>query len=82
MPKDEPVGETGLTEQRVLSGAWEKRRVYGIWKKGQAAQENYKDVIKLCKEKIKRAKAQLEFNLATVVQDNKNVFINTITKEG
>ncbi len=51
----------------------EKKRVYGLWKKGQATQEDYKDVVRLCREKIRRAKAQLELNLATVIKDNKNV---------
>ncbi|KAK4822047.1 hypothetical protein QYF61_008856 [Mycteria americana] len=45
-----------------------KRRVYDLWKKGQATQEDYKDV------KIRRAKAQLELNLATAVKDNKKYF--------
>ncbi|KAK4827745.1 LOW QUALITY PROTEIN: hypothetical protein QYF61_021216 [Mycteria americana] len=42
-----------------------KSRVYGLWKKGQATQEDYRDVVRLCREKIRRAKAQLELNLAT-----------------
>ena len=47
-----------------------KRRVYELWKKGQATQEDYKDVMRFCREKIRRAKAQLELNLATAVKDN------------
>lgn len=42
---------------------------------GQATQENYKVVMKLCKEKIRRAKVQLKPNLATIVQDNKKMFV-------
>lgn len=34
-------------------------KVYDLWKKGQATQEDYKYVAKLCREKIKRYKAQL-----------------------
>ncbi|GAB0210066.1 hypothetical protein GRJ2_003472400 [Grus japonensis] len=59
-----------------------KRRVYGLWKKGQATQEDYKDVMRLCREKIRKAKAQLELNLATAVKDNKNVSINTLATKG
>ncbi|KAK1212035.1 LIN1 transcriptase, partial [Pygoscelis papua] len=51
-----------------------KRRVYDLWKKGQATQEDYKDVVRLCREKIRRAKAQLELNLATAAKDNKKCF--------
>ena len=36
-----------------------KKRVYDLWKKRQATQENYKDIVRLCREKIRRAKAQL-----------------------
>ncbi|GAB0204739.1 hypothetical protein GRJ2_002939500 [Grus japonensis] len=54
VPKDEPVGKkTGLAEQRALAGTQEKNgRVQGPWKKEQATQEDYKDVVRLCTEKI------------------------------
>lgn len=42
-----------------------KRKVCDLWKEGQATQEDYVDVVKLC-----RAKAQLKFNLVTAVKDN------------
>ncbi|KAK4825642.1 hypothetical protein QYF61_001427 [Mycteria americana] len=51
-----------------------KRRVYDLWKKGQATQEDYKGVARLCREKIRRAKAELDLNLAAAVKDNKNFF--------
>ncbi|KAK4831158.1 hypothetical protein QYF61_015628 [Mycteria americana] len=56
-----------------------KRRVYDLWKKGQATQEDYKDVMRLGREKIRRAKAQLELNLATAMQDNKKCFYKYIS---
>ena len=34
-----------------------KKTVYDFWKKRQATQEGYKDVMRLCREKIRRAKA-------------------------
>ncbi|KAK4812034.1 hypothetical protein QYF61_026172 [Mycteria americana] len=75
VPKDKPAGKkTGLAEQRALAGTQEKRRVYDLWKKGQATQEDYKDAMRLYREKIRRAKAQLEPNLATAVKDNKKCF--------
>jgi len=36
----------------------------------QTTQEDYKDVVRFCREKIRRAKAQLECKLATAVKDN------------
>lgn len=37
----------------------------------QVAWENYKDALGSYKEKIRRAKTQLEFDLAATVKDNK-----------
>ncbi|KAK4814697.1 LOW QUALITY PROTEIN: hypothetical protein QYF61_025523 [Mycteria americana] len=48
-----------------------KRRHDDLWKKGQATQEDYKDVVRLCREKIRRAKAQLELNLATAISNKR-----------
>lgn len=36
----------------------------------QATQEGYKDVVRSCKEKIRKAKAQIEVNLSTAGKDN------------
>ncbi|KAK4827718.1 LOW QUALITY PROTEIN: hypothetical protein QYF61_021018 [Mycteria americana] len=58
-----------------------KRRVYNLWKKGQATQEDYKGVARLCREKIRRAKAELELNLATAVKDNKKNFFKYISSK-
>ncbi|KAK4830698.1 LOW QUALITY PROTEIN: hypothetical protein QYF61_012867 [Mycteria americana] len=58
-----------------------KRRVYNLWKKGEATQEDYKDVVRLCREKIRRAKAQLDLNLATAIKDNKKCFYNYISNK-
>jgi len=50
-----------------------KRRVYDLWKKEQATWEDNKDV-RLCTEKIRKAKAHVELNLSTSVKDNKKCF--------
>ncbi|GAB0204509.1 mitochondrial enolase superfamily member 1 [Grus japonensis] len=62
-------------------GLREKRRVYHSWKKGQATHEEYKDLVRSCRDKIRKAKAQLEFNLATVVRDNKKCFYKYINNK-
>lgn len=49
-------------------------------RKGQATQEVYKDVIRSCGQKTRKVKAQLEFNLATVVKDN-NCFYKRVNKK-
>ena len=48
-----------------------KRRVYHLRKKGQATQEEYRDLVRSYREEIRKAKPQLELRLATVVRDNK-----------
>ncbi|KAK4811106.1 hypothetical protein QYF61_016392 [Mycteria americana] len=78
-------------EQAVPRPAWltrelwlelrKKRRVYDLWKKGQATQEDYKGVARLCREKIRRAKAELELNLAAAVKDNKKHFFKYISSQ-
>ncbi|KAK4823211.1 hypothetical protein QYF61_027358 [Mycteria americana] len=58
-----------------------KRRVYDLWKKGRATQEDYKGVARLCREKIRRAKAELELNLAAAIKDNKKHFFKYISSK-
>ncbi|KAK4810452.1 hypothetical protein QYF61_004232 [Mycteria americana] len=48
---------------------------------GQATQEDYKGVARLCREKIRRAKAELELNLAAAVKDNKKHFFKYISSK-
>ena len=51
----------------------EKKRIYVLWKKEWATQKEYKDVVKMCREKIRKVKAQLELNLAAGVKRNKKL---------
>ncbi|KAK4812452.1 hypothetical protein QYF61_024853 [Mycteria americana] len=70
-----------FTNREGLLDLRKKRRVYDLWKKGQASQEDYKGVAWLCREKIRRAKAELELNLATAVKDNKKYFFKYISSK-
>ncbi|KAK4817282.1 hypothetical protein QYF61_007840 [Mycteria americana] len=58
-----------------------KRRVYDLWKKGRATQEDYKGVARLCREKTRRAKAELELSLAAAIKDNKKHFFKYISSK-
>jgi len=79
VPQGEPARKTtDLAEQGALAGTRVKnRRVYHLWKKGQATQKEYKGLVRLCREEIRKAKAQLEIRLATVARDNKKMFLQT-----
>lgn len=59
----------------------EKKRIYDLWKKGQAIQEDYKDVGSLCRKKIRRTKDELEFNLPAAIKDNKTCFYQYISNK-
>ena len=75
MPQDEPAGKmTGLAEQGVLVGTQKKRRIFHLSKKGQVTQGEYRGLVRSYRDKISKAKAQLELRLATVVRDNKKYF--------
>ncbi|PKU36355.1 rna-directed dna polymerase from mobile element jockey-like [Limosa lapponica baueri] len=67
--------------KQLLMGLRKKRRVYHLWKKGQATQEEYRHLVRLYREKIRKAKAQLELNLATNIRDNKKCFYKYINKK-
>jgi len=64
-----------------LLGLRKKRRVYRLWKKGQATQEESRGLVRSCREEIRKAKAHLEFTLATVVKDKKNSFYKYINNK-
>ena len=51
-----------------------KKRVCVLWKKGQATWEDYKEVAKVCREEVRKEKAQLELRLATAVKEKKKSF--------
>ncbi|KAM9590842.1 uncharacterized protein ACIBXB_005891 [Morphnus guianensis] len=60
--------------RELLLGVKKKRRVYHLWKKGRVTWEEYRDLVRSCREEIRKAKAQLELNLAAIVRENKNCF--------
>jgi len=58
-----------------------KRKVYGLWKNGQATYEDYRYVVKLCKERIRKAKAKLGLNSATKVKESIKCFCKYINSK-
>jgi len=67
--------EGGKEGKKFLLGLRKKRRVYHLWKKGQVTQEEYRGLVRSCREEIRKAKAHLELRLTTVVRDNKKMFL-------
>ena len=55
--------------QDLLVKLKSKREMHGQWKQGQVSQEEYRDAAWLCRDGVRKAKVQLELNLA---RDAKN----------
>ena len=62
----------------LFGGHQEKSRIYLLWKEGWTTRGKYKEVVRMCKDKIRTAKAQLELNLAVGVKENKTFFYKYI----
>ncbi|GAB0180024.1 hypothetical protein GRJ2_000467700 [Grus japonensis] len=69
-----------LNRDLLLELRW-KKKVYACWKQGQAMWEDYRDAARLCREKIRAAKAQLELKLASTVGDNKKGFFKYVNNK-
>jgi len=58
-----------------------KTQVYGMWKEEQATWEEYRNIVRGCREAMRKAKAHLEFNLARDVKDNMKGFFKYISSK-
>ncbi|NXU46786.1 YTX2 protein, partial [Drymodes brunneopygia] len=58
-----------------------KKRIYGSWKEGLVTWEEYRTVVRGCREAIRKAKASLELNLASQVKDNRKGFFKYIANK-
>ena len=52
-----------------------------MWKKGLATWEEYRNVVRVCRDAMRKAKAHLEFNLARHVKGNKKGFFKSISSK-
>lgn len=68
-------GRTSLTRS-WNAGIKRQFMTFGSW-----CRQHWKDVVRLCTEKMRRDKAQLELNLATIIKDNKKGFYKHISNK-
>ena len=54
---------------------------YGLWKSGQATYDDYRYVANMCREKTRKAKAQLELSSDSKVKDNNEYFYKYINSK-
>jgi len=52
-----------------------------MWKEGQGTWEEYRNVVRACRDATRNAKAHLELNLARDVKNNKKGFFNYISSK-
>jgi len=69
-----------LNKELLAEIRW-KRRVHGMWKEGQATWEEYRNVVKACRDATRKAKAHLELKLAKDVKNNKKGFFKYISSK-
>ena len=82
MLKDELVGKkTSLVEQKALAGTREKKESLYSLEEGAGRSRGQQGYVRLCREKVRRAKAQLELSLTTAIKDNKKCFYKYISRK-
>ena len=55
--------------------------VHGMRKEGQDTWEEYRNVVRACRDAMRKAKAHLELKLARDVKNNKKGFFNYISSK-
>ncbi|GAB0206992.1 mitochondrial enolase superfamily member 1 [Grus japonensis] len=58
-----------------------KKEVYRMWKKGLATWDEYRDVVRECRDAMRKAKAPLKLSLAKDVKDNKKGFFKYMSSK-
>jgi len=69
-----------MSKELLVEIRW-KRKVHEMWKEGQATWEEYRNVVRACRDAMRKAKAHLELNLARDVKNNKKGFFNYISSK-
>ena len=60
--------------KKLLAKLKQKKEAYRGWKQGQVAWEDYREIVQVAREQVRKAKALTELNLARDVKGNKKAF--------
>jgi len=63
--------ETSRLYRNLLIKLKSKKKMHRQWKQGQVLREEYKEATRLCKDGVRKTKAQLELNVARDTKKNK-----------
>jgi len=58
-----------------------KKELHRHWKQGHVCWEEYRDAAQLCRDEVRRAKGQLELNLARDAKNNKKGFYSYVSQK-
>ncbi|KFZ63214.1 hypothetical protein N338_03891, partial [Podiceps cristatus] len=75
IPRCKKSGKKGKRLAWLSRDLWlklkEKKEIHKQWKQGQVSWDEYKDVVLLCRDGVRKAKAWLELNLARGAKNKK-----------
>jgi len=69
-----------MNEELLANLKW-KRKVYRMWKEGQTTWEEYRNIVRVCREATRKVKVHMELNLAKDVKHNKKCFFKDISSK-
>jgi len=58
-----------------------KKELHREWKQGQVTWEEYRDAARLCRDGVRKTKAQMELNLARDAVNNKKGFYRHVSQK-
>ncbi|KAK4810544.1 hypothetical protein QYF61_004507 [Mycteria americana] len=64
--------------KELLAKLKHKKEAYRGWKQGQVTWEQYRDIVRAPRDEVRKAKAQMELNLARDLKENKKGFFKYI----
>ncbi|KAJ7413660.1 hypothetical protein BTVI_42865 [Pitangus sulphuratus] len=82
---EEEIGQRGqeiyMDNQGTPVNIKYKQEIQRRWKQGQATSNKYRDVVGVCRNESRKAKAQMELNLTKDVKNNKKGFFKYISNK-
>jgi len=85
IPKCKKSGREGKRpawlRKEMLVKLRKKRELHRQWKQGLTSWEEYREAARLCRDGVRKAKAQLELNLARGAKNNKKGFYRYVSRK-
>ncbi|PKU46909.1 alpha-n-acetylneuraminide alpha- -sialyltransferase [Limosa lapponica baueri] len=67
--------------KELLEKLKRKKEIYRMWEKGLATWEEYRNIVRACRDVTRKARDHLELNLAKDVKDNQTGFCKYISSK-